>query len=63
MVDFADAALACGYAAACSRDGLDGFDRAFRESLDGGAGAAMIHVASTKVHWRNLAVPPFRPTK
>jgi phosphonopyruvate decarboxylase len=44
IVDFADAALACGYPSAYCCDSLDGFDRAFREALDDGAGPTMIHV-------------------
>jgi phosphonopyruvate decarboxylase len=44
MVDFVDAALACGYAWGCCCDSLDGFDRAFREALSNAYGPALIHI-------------------
>jgi phosphonopyruvate decarboxylase len=44
LVDFVDAALACGYAWGCCCDSLEGFDRAFREALDNAYGPALIHI-------------------
>lgn len=44
LVDFVDAALACGYAWGCCCDSLDGFDRAFRDAMENAHGPALIHI-------------------
>lgn len=44
VVDFVDTALACGYAWGCCCDSLEGFDRAFRETIDNAYGPALIHI-------------------
>jgi phosphonopyruvate decarboxylase len=62
VVDFADAALACGYASGYSCDSLDGFDRAFREALEDGAAApAMIHVRIRPGSLEKLGRPTVPP--
>jgi len=61
VVDFADAALACGYASGYSCDSLDGFDRAFREALEEGAAPAMIHVRIKPGSLEKLSRPTVPP--
>jgi phosphonopyruvate decarboxylase len=61
MVDFVDAALACGYARAWSCDSLDGFDRAFRESLDNAGGPALIHIRIRPGSLEKLGRPTVPP--
>lgn len=61
MIDFVDAALACGYAWGCCCDSLDGFDRAFRETLDNAYGPALIHIRIRSGSLEKLGRPTVPP--
>jgi len=61
LIDFVDAALACGYARGWSCDSLDGFDRAFRESLDSAGGPALIHIRIKPGSLEKLGRPTVPP--
>jgi phosphonopyruvate decarboxylase len=61
VVDFVDAALACGYAWGCCCDSLNGFDRAFREAIDIGRGPALIHIRIKPGSLEKLGRPTVPP--
>jgi phosphonopyruvate decarboxylase len=61
VVDFADAALACGYGLACYCDSLDGFDRAFQKALDSNAGPTLIHIRIRPGSLEKLGRPTVPP--
>ena len=59
-VDFARVAMACGYAAAFSCDGADGFSAAFREAL-ATSGPSLIHVRIRPGSLEKLGRPTVAP--
>jgi phosphonopyruvate decarboxylase len=61
VVDFVDAALACGYARAYCCDSLDGFDRAFQGAVDDAAGPALIHIRIRPGSIEKLGRPTVSP--
>jgi phosphonopyruvate decarboxylase len=61
VVEFVDAALACGYGLAYCCDSLDGFDRAFQGALDNGAGPALIHIRIRPGSLEKLGRPTVSP--
>lgn len=61
VVDFVDAALACGYVWGCSCDSLNGFDRAFREAIDNCHGPALIHIRIKPGSLEKLGRPTVPP--
>jgi phosphonopyruvate decarboxylase len=61
LVDFVDAALACGYAWGCCCDSLSGFDRALREAIGNGHGPALIHVRIKPGSLEKLGRPTVPP--
>jgi phosphonopyruvate decarboxylase len=61
VVEFVDAALACGYALAYCCDSLDGFDRAFQGALDNDAGPALIHIRIRPGSLEKLGRPTVSP--
>ena len=61
VVDFVDAALACGYARAYCCDNLDGFDRAFQGAVDQADGPALIHIRIRPGSLEKLGRPTVPP--
>jgi phosphonopyruvate decarboxylase len=59
-VEFADIAIACGYASAASCDTLDGFEKALRGALDG-PGPHMIHARIAPGSLEKLGRPTVKP--
>ncbi len=59
-VDFAAVAAACGYGTAALCDGLDGFERALRATLDA-PGPHLIHVRIVPGSMPNLGRPTVKP--
>ena len=61
LIDFVDAALACGYAWGCCCDSLGGFDRALREAMDNVYGPALIHIRIKPGSLEKLGRPTVPP--
>ncbi len=61
-VDFAEAAIACGYPWAASCDDLDGFEQAFAEALEAD-GPALIHAHVAPGSMNNLGRPTVAPAE
>jgi phosphonopyruvate decarboxylase len=61
VVDFGDAALACGYARAYRCDSVDGFDQAFQGALDQADGPALIHIGIRPGSIEKLGRPTVTP--
>ncbi|MCP5368391.1 MAG: phosphonopyruvate decarboxylase [Hyphomicrobiales bacterium] len=59
-VDFAAAALACGYAGAAACDGLDGFEQAVRAAL-AGPGPHLVHARIAPGSMKSLGRPTVKP--
>ena len=61
-VDFAGAALACGYARGASCDGLDGFDQALSGAL-ASPGPHLIHMKVARGTIKGLGRPKITPVE